>query len=143
MFIRLIAIIILAWPAVAAAQGDDFAQRLELAEQMVEIRPAEKQIERAVDSYIKNYMVTASDEDKELFRIAMLKTMNPKALEKVAVDAYAETFTLAELEAMVEYFSKPEAQSASDKQRVLNAKIAPEIANMMDRALMRLRSDPE
>lgn len=143
MFIRLIAIIILAWPAVAAAQDDDFVQRLELAERMAEIRPVQKQIERAVDSYIKNYMVTASDEDKELFRIAMIKAMHPKALEKVAVDAYAETFTLAELEAMVEYFSKPEAQSASDKQRALNAKIAPEIANMMDRALMRLRSDPQ
>ncbi len=143
MLIRLIAIIILALPTIAVAQEGDFSKRLDLAEKMLEIRPAQKQVERAVDAYIKNYMVTASDKDKELFRIAMVKAMNPKALEKVAIDAYAETFTLAELEAMVEYFSKPEAQSASDKQSQLNAKIAPEISSMMDRALMRLRSDSQ
>ena len=143
MLVRLIAIIALLLPVSAQAQEDDFAQRLALAERMLEIRPAEKQVERAVDSYIRNYMFNASDEDQEIFRTAMKRLMNPKALEKVAVDAYAETFTLEELEAMVEYYSKPEAQSASDKQNLLNAKIAPEIALMMDRALIRLRSDPQ
>ncbi|MBL4803596.1 MAG: DUF2059 domain-containing protein [Alphaproteobacteria bacterium] len=143
MLIRLLTFLILFLPVTVFAQDDDFAQRLVLAERMLEIRPAEKQIDRAIDTYVKNYMFNAAEEDKEVFRTAMKRLMNPKALEKVAVDAYAETFTLEELEAMVDYYSKPEAQSASDKQRQLNSRIGPEIANMMDRALIRLRTDPK
>lgn len=110
---------------------------------MMEIRPVQAQVDRAIDVYVQNYLLAASEEDKEIFRTAMRRLMNPAALEKVAVDAYAETFTLKELEAMVEYYSKPEAQSASDKQRLLNSKIAPEIGRMMDRALIRLRTDQQ
>ena len=76
--------------------------------------------------------------DQEVFRDALLALMNPKALEKIAVDAYAEIFTLVELEAMVEYFSKPEARSASDKQRELSRRLAPQIVEMLDRALIKL-----
>ncbi len=143
MLVRLIALTILLLPALASAQEDDFLQRLELAERMMEIRPVQAQVDRAIDVYVQNYLLAASEEDKEIFRTAMRRLMNPAALEKVAVDAYAETFTLKELEAMVEYYSKPEAQSASDKQRLLNSKIAPEIGRMMDRALIRLRTDQQ
>ena len=145
MFFRLILIIAFLMPATvfAQAQDDDFVQRLVLAEQMVEIRPIDKQLSRAIDAYITNYMFNASEADQDVFREAMKRLMNPKALEKVAVDAYAETFTLKELEAMVEYFSKPEAQSASDKQRQLNARITPEIGQMFDRALIKLRTDAQ
>ncbi len=133
-------LLILAHPSFAVAQGDDFAQRLVLAERMLEIRPAKMQLESAVDSYISNYMFAYTERDQQIFRTAVLKVMNPKALEKVTVDAYAETFTLKELEAMVEYYAKPEARSAGEKQLEFDRKIAPEIVEMLDQALMKVRT---
>lgn len=125
------------------AQGDDFAQRLVLAEKMLEIRPAKGQLENAVSQYVSNYLFNSPEEDQENFRDAVLSVMNPKALEKITVDAYAEIFTLAELESMVEYFAKPEARSASNKQGQLSARIAPQIIEMLDQALIRLRTETQ
>ncbi|MEZ5813631.1 MAG: DUF2059 domain-containing protein [Alphaproteobacteria bacterium] len=123
------------------AKADDFARRLELAEKMLEIRPAKVQLESAVDSYIGNYLFTHPEKEQQLFRTAVLNVMNPKALEKLSIDAYAETFTLKELESMVEYYSKPEAQSAREKQAEFNRKVAPEIVKMLDQALMKARTE--
>ena len=120
---------------------DDFEQRLELAEQMLDIRPARVQLESALDQYIANYMFNQPDHEQKIFRSAMLNVMNHKALNKIAVDAYAETFTVEELVAMVEYYAKPEAQSARKKQGELNRKISPEIIHMLDQALMRIRAE--
>lgn len=137
-------IIMISVPATAQEQGgDDFPQRLALAQQMLEIRPAKRQLESAINSYISNYMFAYAERDQQIFRTAMLKVMKPKGLEKVTIDAYAETFTLDELTAMVEYYSKPEAQSARKKQGELDKKIAPEIVQMLDKALMKVRTRPK
>ncbi len=131
--------LILSFPAYA--QDDDFAQRLTLAEQMLEIRPAKEQLNSAIESYISNYLFAYSEKEQQLFRTAVLNVMKPQALEKLSIDAYAETFTLKELEAMVEYYSKPEARSAGEKQEQLNRKIAPEIIQMLDQALIKVRTE--
>lgn len=123
-----------------AVQEDDFAQRLALAKQMLEIQPAEEQIERAVDSYIRAYLFTQSEENQNTFRQSILSAMKPKALEKISVDAYAEIFTVEELQAMVDYYSSPEAKSAAEKRGELNGRISPEIAKQLDGALMRLKT---
>lgn len=134
---------ILMFCAPAFAQGDDFPQRLKLAEKMLEIRPAKQQLETAINAYLERAMAGASENDKEVVRSALLKIMNPKALEKITVDSYAEIFTLKELEAMVAYYNQPEARSASDKQEQLNAQIAPEIVRMLDQALVRFRTETQ
>ncbi len=125
------------------AQQDDFPQRLELAEKMLELRPAREQLENAVNAYIQNYMFSAPESDQAVVRNALLQIMNPKALEKLTVDSYAEIFTLKELEAMVAYYSLPEARSASDKQAQINARIAPEIIRMLDQALVKFRTETQ
>lgn len=130
-------------PSTAFAQDDDFSRRLALADQMLELRPASTQLEKALDLYIQNYMLNQSEENKTFFRDTILKILNPKALEKVAQDAYAETFTTAELEAMVEYYSKPEARSASEKQPRFNAMVTPEIIRMLDQAVMRFKTEAQ
>jgi len=127
----------------AFAQEDDFTQRLKLAKEMVDLRPASEQLESALDAYINNYLLNLSASEKETFRSVMLQIMNPKALEKTAVDAYAEIFTLKELEAMVAYYSLPEARSSRDKQKQLNARMAPEIVRMLDQAMMRFRTETD
>ena len=127
-------------PICVDAQEDDFSLRLELAEKMIAIRPAQEQLDAAVDVYINNYMFAYRESEQEIFRTAMMEVMNPKALDKIAVDAYAETFTLQELQAMVEYYTKPEAISAREKQKQLDAKMLPEMTRMLDQALMRVRT---
>ena len=52
----------------------------------------------------------------------------------------AEIYTLPELEAMVEYYSKPEAKSAAEKQEAYQDKVGPEITKMLDKALMEMRT---
>ncbi len=121
---------------------DDTKERLVLAKKMIEILPAQPQIEAAVDGYISGTMATFSQKDRDTFRRAMLNVMNPKALEKSAIDAYVSTYTKKELAAMVEYYDKPEARSASEKQPEFAAKIYPEIIKMMDQAVIRLREKP-
>lgn len=108
---------------------------------MLEIRPAKEQLEGALDSYINHYMIGHSEKEKQIFRSMIFNILNPEALEKMSIDAYAEIFTFAELEAMVEYYDKPEAQSARKKQPELNRKIAPEIVRMLDQAVIQLRTD--
>lgn len=127
-------------PALVYAQEDDFDQRMALATEMLKINPAQDQLANAVDIYIKNYMFAYPQREQEIFRTAMLEVLNPQALEKISIDAYAETFTREELEAMVEYYSRPEAKSARLKEAQLNAKIAPEMTRMLDQALMRVRT---
>ena len=118
-------------------------QRLAVAEKMLEVRPAGEQLRGALDEYIEGYLVRYSDTEKQIFRASILKALNEKALEKTAVDAYAEIFTLKELEAMLEFYSKPEAKTIADKQNELNARVRPEIVRMLDQALLKVRLEAQ
>lgn len=119
---------------------DNLEQRITLAEKMLELRPAREQVSRAIDTYIRTYMIAEPPKTQEAFRIAMLSVMNIKALEKLTIDAYAETYTQEELAAMVAYYSQPEARSASDKQEQFARRLTPEIVKMLDQAAMRIKT---
>lgn len=119
-----------------AQESSEEARKLELAEQMHEFRPVREQVESAINRFAQ----TQAPEQREAFKTAMRNVINVNALEKISVEAYADTFTLAELEAMVEYYAKPEARSASDKYADYSAIVYPEIVKMMDRALMRMKT---
>lgn len=121
-------------PAKQVANDDD--RRRALAEQMHKFRPVREQINRAIDQYAQ----TQAPNQREGFKTAMRNVLNYRALEKISTDAYAETFTLKELEAMVEYYSKPEARSASDKFDAYAGIVFPEITRMLDKALIRVRT---
>ncbi len=117
-------------------QGSDFKERLALAKEMHEIRPAAEQVDSAIDS-VALKMQQAS---REGFKSKMRNLLDYRAIERISVSAMAETYTLEELEAMIEYYSKPEAQSALDKTAVYQQKVAPEIVRMIDRAVMQMRT---
>jgi hypothetical protein len=125
-------------PAFAEVAGDqaDYERRHELAEKMQELRPAREQVDSAVDQYV---MQMPADQ-RESYRTALRSMLNYKALEKISVDAYAEVYTAQELQTMVEYFSKPEAQSASDKIDKYANIVYPEIVRMLDKAMMRAKT---
>ena len=113
-----------------------YEERIELATKMHDLRPVRAQVEGAIDRYAE----TRPANERESFKTAMRSVFNLKALEKISVDAYAETFTVEELRSMVEYYSKPEARSASDKYENYAAIVYPEIVRMLDRAAIRLKT---
>ena len=70
----------------------------------------------------------------------MRGVLNYQAIEKISIDAMAETYTLPELQAMVDYYSKPEAISAAAKDQAYGQKVYPEIMRMLDAAMMKVRT---
>jgi hypothetical protein len=121
---------------VADNQGSDYKERLALAKEMHEIRPAADQ----VDSAIESVSLKMPEASRESFKSRMRNSLDYRAIERISINAMAVTYTLAELEAMVEYYSTPEAKSALDKTSVYQQKVGPEIVRMIDRAVMQMRT---
>ena len=112
------------------------AKKIALAREMHKIRPTRVQI----DSAIQRASFTLPARDRQAFVDAMKGMLNYNAIERISIDAMIETYTLKELDAMVKYYSKPEAKSASDKVISWARIVQPEIVNMIDKAMMRIRT---
>lgn len=115
---------------------ESFERRLALAEELHKLRPVADQVDRAIERYAQ----TRPEAQREAFIAAMKNILNYKALERLSIDAYAQIYTEAELSAMVEYYAKPEALSASKKYERYAGMIYPEIIKMLDKAAIRLRT---
>jgi hypothetical protein len=130
----LAAFLLLAIPA--HAQDSDVNARLELARRMHDIRPTETQVNAAIDQAAAQQ----PEESREAFRTAMRKVLNYKAIEQTSIDAMAKVYTTEELKAMVEYYSKPEARSAGEKEQEYAKIVYPEIIRLLDQAVMRVKT---
>lgn len=115
---------------------DVLAKKISLAREMHKIRPTRTQI----DSAIQRASLALPAHARRAFVSAMKGMLNYNAIERISVDAMIETYTLKELDSMVKYYSKPEAKSASDKVMSWASIVQPEIVNMIDKAMMRIRT---
>lgn len=122
----------------AAESADDLAlvRRLELARKIQEHKSSKEEIQEAVEQYLKN----VPPSKRSLYSSALRSSLNYKALDKISIDAYAQTFTEKELEVMLEYYSKPESQSIAKKTRDYARLVYPEVIRMLDRAMMRVKT---
>lgn len=134
--VLLLTVFLLIEPALAQDDAGPIERRMELAQQMHQFRPAREQVDSAIEAHV----MRLPENQRELFRTALKSALNYQALEQISIEAMAETYTEAELAAMVEYYAKPEARSASDKYDQYAGKVFPEIARMLDTALMRLKT---
>ena len=112
------------------------ARRVALAKEMHKIRPTREQ----VDGAIRQASLSVPENERAAFIAAMTSVLNYRAIERISVDAMAEVFTVKELESMVEYYSKPEAKSASKKIKDWAKIVQPEINRIIDKAMMRVRT---
>lgn len=112
------------------------AKKIALAKEMHKIRPTRDQ----VNSAVLRASSSLPANQRASFIGAMKSMLNYNAIERISLDAMIETYTLKELDSMVEYYSKPEAKSASDKVLSWARVIQPEIVNMIDKAMMRIRT---
>lgn len=116
--------------------GADFERRLELSRQMHQVRPTRTQVFDAIDSVAERQPPS----EREAFRTAMRNILDYRAIENISINAMADTYTAEELEVMLEYYSKPEAKSAAEKDEEYRAQVYPEIIRMLDNAMMRIRT---
>ncbi len=124
--------------AKAKAELEDkeiLAKKIALAKAMHKIRPTRDQ----VDAAVTRASMALPEYERRSFIDAMSMVLNYNAIERISIDAMIETYTLEELDSMVEYFSKPEAVSASKKIGSWSKIVQPEIARMIDKAIMRVR----
>lgn len=119
-----------------APKSADWPQRQALAKKMAEIQPASQQVDQAIKSLAQQ--VPANDRAAFVQRIS--GAIDNKKLEQVSIDAMARTFTAAELQHMVDYFSTPEARSIAEKMPIYQQLVQPEIFRMMDAAVMKERT---
>ncbi|HRQ60152.1 MAG TPA: hypothetical protein PLO23_01330 [Alphaproteobacteria bacterium] len=133
---RILTLILCLFIALPAFAQDDADKRLELAKKMHELRPTKTQVMQAIEVVSQR----VPEDKRAAFEGSMMGAMDFKAIEKISIDAMTETFTVPELEAMVEYYSKPEAQSASDKLPDYQRKVGPEIIRMIDKAMMKVKT---
>lgn len=152
-FINLIlAIVILTGPALTQAadapltsqaaetpkNDADLEKRLELSKKLHKVMPVSvrQQIDLAIDDIAKRQ----PEAQREIFRSNMRNALNYQALEKISIDAMAETYTVEELQAQVDYYSLPQAKSINDKYEQYAQKVFPEITRMLDKAVMTSRT---
>lgn len=125
-------------PAAAAetmpdpTKSPDWPQRLELAKKMSVIQPASQQVEQAAEQLSLNL----PPPDRAAFKARITSAIDDKRLEQTSIDAMARTFTVAELQRMVDYFGTPEARSIAQKMPIYQQLVQPEIVRMMDAAQM-------
>ena len=112
------------------------AKKISLAKDMHKIRSTRDQ----VNSAVLRASLSLPANQRASFIGAMKGMLNYNAIERISLDAMIETYTLKELDSMVEYYRKPEAKSASDKVLSWARVIQPEIVHMIDKAMMRIRT---
>lgn len=115
---------------------DILAKKNALAKRMHEIRPTREQIDAAV----QRASMMLPENERGPFVNVMSGMLNYNAIERISMDAMVETYTLKELEIMVEFYSQPEALSASMKMGVWAQKVQPEIVRMIDKAILRIKT---
>lgn len=118
------------------ADEDILAKKIALAKQMHQIRPTREQVDSAILRAAQNLPPA----QQSSFITSMTSILNYNAIERISIDAMVETYSLKELEAMVAYYSLPEAISASKKTRFWAGKVQPEIVRMIDKAMIRVRT---
>ena len=125
--------------AAAKAENENkeiLAKKLALAKTMHEIRPVRTQ----VDAAVKRVSERLPAYERQNFVVTMQSMLNYNAIERISTDSMVDTYTLLELQSMVEYFSKPEARSASTKVSSWAKAVHPEIVRMIDSAMMRIKT---
>lgn len=112
------------------------ARRAALAKKIHDLRPTRDQVYTAIDQAA----AAQPPDEREAFRTAMRNVLNYKAIEKISIDSMVEVYTEGELQAMYDFYSKPEAKTAGAKDDLYTGKVYPEIMRMLDEAMMRVRT---
>ncbi len=110
-------------------------QRIALSKKMHDIWPVRPKIESAIDVVGEQAPAT----ERARFKAAMRKAMDFNALETKSIETMADIFTVAEIEAMIEFYGSKEGRSVSFKTGDYEAALQPLLLQMIDKALLDTR----
>ncbi len=116
-------------------EGDP-AKRLDLATKMADLSPPRDVVEIAINQIIS----TAPAAEQQELRSKMMSAYDFDGFRQTVIKSMADTFSEAELQAMVDYNSTPESKSIAKKMSAYQAKIRPDMTKKMDVALMVART---
>lgn len=122
-----------------AAPVSDREIRKELARKLNEVNPVSLQVKTSVARIARDWGLA----EKEKFEKELLAEINLPEIEKKSIESLAEVYTAAELQVMLDYYSKPEAASIAEKMPIYQGLVQPGISRELDRALMKLRTGYE
>ena len=135
-FFLLFAILFVSVPAIAQEAESIAPTRLELAGKMHEIWPIRTRIETALDAVSESF---PPDRQAEV-KAALRKSIQFDQVEEASIRAMAQTFTEEELAAMIEFYGSETGRSISAKTSSYEAVLRPIMVQMMDRAMLDLRT---
>jgi len=109
-----------------------YEERLKLSLQMHEIWPIRPKIENALD--IVSEQIAA--EKRLEFKSGMRRAISFEALEEQSIEAMADIFSVAELNAMINFYGSKEGRSVSYKTTDYEKALLPLMTKMIDKALL-------
>ncbi len=116
----------------------DDEKKDELVRKLHKYLPSAQLIDNAIDILSPKY--AKSEKEKERFQKSMRMLVDYADLEKKSRNYMKETFTVKELEALVEFYSNPNGKSAVEKMKQYQKKIGPEIVKTIDKTLLEYRT---
>ena len=109
---------------------------IQLAKKIHELRPARLQ----VDSAIEQAAQKLTPQDRTAFIVATRNALNYRVIEEQSVLAMADVFSKEELQIMLDYYSRPEAESINEKLDLYAGRLQPLIVRSLDKAMMRAKT---
>ncbi len=111
---------------------DNYEERLKLSREMHRIWPIRPKIENALEVISKQIEPTKRLE----FKSGMRNALEYDALEEASIDAMADIFSAAELQAMIDFYGSKEGRSVSFKTTDYEQALIPIMTRMVDKALL-------
>lgn len=123
----------------AQAQEDEMAKRMELAKEYSKVVPVSTDIANAIDEMVTQVPV----DQRPLFRSILERSIKAERVETSSELALAETFTAAELEKLIEFYSTPEGKSIKTKMPEYQSRLQPILQGMVVEAVQSLQAQTE
>lgn len=114
-------------------------KRVELAQDIQALFPAEKHLEAAIDEYLTIY----PEQYRPTYKAALWRFLPPLTLQQIAIDAYAGVYTTRELQAMYDFYTSPEGRSILQKEGQYDDIVSRRISKIFDQAMLSLKAQHE
>ena len=128
--LAVIAVFLMATPVHAADNSD--AARVKLATQIHAKVDVRERMFKAME-VLTQFMTQA---EKDSFWTKMKVALPADKVNAVSIQAMADTYTEAELKAMLAFYSSPAGQSAEAKRSAYEKRVGPEFTKLLDQAVV-------
>lgn len=138
--LMMVAFLSLSNPAQAQKQ-DETAQKRALILQFFEAKPPRALVDASIEG-VAGARYKKNDPAREEFVSRMQLAVDYDRIEEIATNAMMNIYSVAELQAMVDYYTSDVGRLAETKAADFRAKIAPELKKMLDQGMLNVVTTP-